>query len=75
MVGEGFPMNSEFIPTAFAEGAREDHVFNSFFDVASTQEAVVIISDVIVSSFEHILSIQPIMEKEPSKNLQFHRAL
>ena len=59
---EGFPMNSKFIPTTFAEGAGEDHVLNLFLYVQTAEEAIMIISNVVMPPFEHIPRVESIME-------------
>ena len=47
-------------------------MINRFFDIESTQEAVMVIPNVVVSSFEHVAGVEPVIKEEPTKDLNFH---
>ena len=59
---ERSPVDVQGSPALPTECAGEDHVLDRFFNVESTQEAVVIVTNVVVTSFEHISGVQPVIE-------------
>ena len=72
---ERFLVKPKFGPTKFTESACEDHVFHCFLNVQTTQEAIVVISYVVVPPFQHVPRIEHVMEEQQGKDLQLHRAL
>ena len=66
---EWFPNDIKLTPAPFAENTSENHVFNSFFNAVITEQAVVIIPDVVVPSLEHIARVKWILEQQPGKHL------
>ena len=71
---EWAPNDIKLTPAPFAENTSENHVFNSFFNTVITEQAVVIIPDVVVPSLEHIACVKSILEHHPGKHLKFHGA-
>ena len=50
-------------------------MFNSFFHVETTKQAVKIIANVIMPPFQHVPRVKAIREEKPSKDLNFRDAL
>lgn len=49
-------------------------MINRFLSVLPTEEAAQIVTNIVVPSFQHIASVESIMEKQPPKNLNLHSA-
>ena len=71
---EWAPRDIKLTPAPFAENTSENHVFNHFFNAMITEQAVVIIPDIVVPSLEHIACVNSILEQQLGKHLKFHGA-
>ena len=71
-IPERFPVDIQGSLASLTKRARENHVLHCFLDVAPTQQTVVVITDVVVASFQHIPGVQPVVEEKPCKDFQLH---
>ena len=62
-IAERFPIDIQGSPASLTKRARKNHVLNHFLDVAPTQQTVVIVTDVVMASFQHIPGVQPVVEE------------
>ena len=53
----------EFSPAALTKGASEDHMVNGLLDVLATEDAIKVITNVIMPPFEHIARVESVKEE------------
>ena len=56
------------------KSAMEEQMFNGFFHMASTKQAVKVIANVIMPPLEHVSRVKAIREQEPTEDLDFRDA-
>ena len=56
------PCQTDLVPTTLAKGAGEDHMIHGLLNTLATEDAVKVVTDIVVPSFKHIASVESIKE-------------
>jgi hypothetical protein len=60
------PINSKVLPTSLAKGTAEEKMENSFFNVVTAENTVIVISfKLLLFSFQNISCVQSVHEEQP----------
>ena len=66
------PNNVKLSPAALTERASEDHMVHSFLVMVTAKQATVVITYIIMTTFEHITCIQLAIHQKLAKNFETH---